>query len=199
MTVVSTVRLLLASSSPQRQALLREAGYVFDIEPSDIDEDSAPAEMLPGDLAMYLARLKAEKIADRRIDRVVLGADTVVALGDRILGKPRDAGHAREMLYLLSGTTHIVITGVSVIHRQAGFSRHRRVMSAVRVRSLSNREIDDYVESGQWTGKAGGYGIQDPDPFVVCTSGCRTNVIGLPMTTVRMMLSEAGVHPDPTA
>jgi septum formation protein len=193
MDASSSSRLILASASPQRQHLLREAGYEFDVEPAHVDEDHYPAGTLPSALALFLARLKAQTIADRVADRVVLGADTVVAFGDRILGKPEDAAHAREMLELLSGTTHIVITGVSVIHRDAAFSQDRRVMSAVRVRPLRRWEIEAYVESGQWVGKAGGYGIQDPDPFVVCMTGCKTNVVGLPMTTVRDMLSAAGV------
>jgi septum formation protein len=193
MTVAVHPRLILASASPQRQTLLRQAGYEFGIEPADVDEEDYPPDTLPADVAVYLARLKADKVADRMPDCIVLGADTVVAIGDFIVGKPRDAQHAREMLKLLSGTTHIVITGVSVICRNAGFSQHRRVFSAVRVRPLLAREIEEYVDSGQWQGKAGGYGIQDPDPFVVCMKGCRTNVIGLPMTTVRNLLTQAGL------
>lgn len=188
-------RLVLASQSPRRQSLLREAGYVFETDPAHVDEDSYPPGILPADLAVNLARLKAESVAQRRPDDVVLAADTVVAFGDQILGKPADAEHARRMLRLLSGTTHIVITGVAVAHQARDLWRHRRVMSAVRMRSLSDREIDRYVQSNDWQGKAGGYGIQDSDPFVTRMSGCFTNIVGLPMTATKQLLAEAGVAP----
>src|SRR5438045_2779022 len=113
----SRIRLILASRSPQRQLLLRQAGYEFDIEPADIDESNFPASMLPTELALQLSRAKANAVADRFPDAVVLGADTVVAFGDRILGKPKDPADARTMLELLSGTTQIVITGVTVMSR----------------------------------------------------------------------------------
>jgi septum formation protein len=189
-------QLVLASRSPRRQQLLHEAGYEFMLDPADIDEDDYPPEVMPMDLAVRLARMKSHAVAMRRRDDVVLAADTVVAFGDRIIGKPRDAKHAIEMLRLLAGTTHIVITGVSVVRRDAIFAEERRVMSAVRMRPLSVREIEIYVESGQWEGKAGGYGIQDPDPFVTRTSGSRSNIVGLPMELVTEMLSEAGIQPS---
>jgi septum formation protein len=102
------------------------------------------------------------------------------------------------MLRLLSGTTHIVITGVSVTCRASGYAEEKRVMSAVQMRRLTPQEIDAYVESGQWTGKAGGYGIQDNDPFVTRKAGCYTNIVGLPMKTTRAMLSAAGIEPKTT-
>src|ERR1700691_420878 len=128
-------KLILASSSPRRQQLLSEAGYIFTIEPANIDE-TVPADMLPSDVASHLAQAKANVIADRFPDDVVLGADTVVAFGDRVLGKAADPADARNMLELLSGTTHIVITGVCVIHRNVGFTQCRRMMSAVKMLPL---------------------------------------------------------------
>src|SRR5207248_4923808 len=126
-------------------------------------------------------------------DDVILAADTVVALGDWIIGKPRDATHARQIVELLAGATHIVITGVAVVCRATGFARHTRDMSSVQMRVLTPKELDAYVESNLWEGKAGGYGIQDPDPIVRCVQGDPTNVIGLPMKKTKQLLAEAGI------
>jgi septum formation protein len=187
--------LILASSSPRRQALLQEAGYAFDVALPDVHEDDGPANVLPVDLAIQLARAKARDVAERYPRKVVLGADTVVAFGDRILGKPRDAADARRILGLLSGTTHIVVTGVAVVHAEAKFREVRRVLSAVRMRVIRPSEIDRYIDTGLWEGKAGGYGIQDGNPFIKGVVGCVTNVVGLPMSTTRQLLSAAGVEP----
>lgn len=188
-------RLVLASASPRRQELLREAGYAFVISPADIDESDVPEGLAPGPLAEHLAFEKARAVSRAHPDDVVLAADTVVAFGDRPLGKPADPDQAREMLDVLGGTTHVVITGVAVIHRAANLLRRCRVLSAVHMRALTPAEIDAYVQSGQWQGKAGGYGIQDPDPFVTRTAGCHTNIVGLPMTSTRRLLAEAGIQP----
>src|SRR5205823_5058780 len=149
----------------------------------------------PVAVATYLAEAKARAVSARHPDDVVLAADTVVAFGDTLLGKPADAPAAKKMLQLLSGTTHIVITGVAVMHTAAKFSRTARAMSAVRMRLLAPAEIDHYVASGAWQDKAGGYGIQDPDPFVIRQTGSHTNVVGLPMSLTRQLLAEAGITP----
>lgn len=188
-------RLILASASPRRQELLRQAGYEFEVDPAGIDEDDFPGGLRPGDLAEYLARRKIEAVSPRHPQDVVLAADTVVAFADKALGKPKDAADASRMLRLLGGTVHSVITGLAVVRIAAAFSRHTRVLSAVHMRPLSDDEIAQYVASQQWQGKAGGYGIQDPDPFVTRTSGCLTNIVGLPMTTTRELLREAGIEP----
>jgi septum formation protein len=190
---------VLASASPRRQALLREAGYDFLVAPADIDEGDVPPGLLPGVLAEHLALEKARAVAERFPDDdvVVLGADTVVAFGDVPLGKPADPDDARRMLGLLGGTTHVVVTGVAVVRRAADVVRRCRVLSAVHMRPLSPEEVEAYVQSGEWQGKAGGYGIQDRDPFVTRLSGCHTNIVGLPMTTTRRLLGEAGVQPPP--
>ena len=137
-------RLVLASGSPRRQELLREAGYEFAVFPADIDEEIYP-NLLPLELARHLSFEKAKAVAGKFPQDVVLGADTVVAFGDRILGKPTDAANAKAMLQLLSSTTHLVITGVCVIHVEKNFHRLARVMSAVRMRFLSAGEIERYV------------------------------------------------------
>ena len=189
-----TPALVLASASPRRRGLLHEAGYAFEVHPADIDEDDHPVNLLPGDLAEWLAREKAAVIALRFPDSVVLAADTVVAFGDAILGKPEDAGHAREMLRHLGGTTHMVVTGVAVQRASDNFRRALRVISAVHMRKLTDDEIERYIASNDWQGKAGGYGIQDDDPFVTRISGSMTNIVGLPMDETRAILSEAGVE-----
>ena len=191
---MSAIRLILASASPRRQQLLREAGYRFLICPAEIDESEYPPRLAPDELAEHLARRKAEVVSQRSPDDVVLAADTVVAYGNHLLGKPSDPADARRMLGLLSGTIHEVISGVAVVRAATGFARCARVRSAVHMRKLSEDEIDRYVASRQWEGKAGGYGIQDPDPFVTRTSGCQTNIVGLPMHTTTRLLAEAGIE-----
>ena len=187
--------LILASASPRRQQLLAEAGYVFSVHPADIDEESYPATLLPVDLARRLAFEKARVVAERFPNDVVLAADTVVAFGDESLGKPADADDARRMLALLSGTTHVVITGVSVIRREQRIEMTRSAMSAVRMRRLEPSEIDRYVATGEWMGKAGGYGIQDHDPFVTRMTGSHSNIVGLPMELTTRMLESVGIYP----
>jgi len=189
---------ILASASPRRSELLRDAGYTFRVEPADVDEESFPPTIFPADLAMGLALTKAEVVSGRFPTEVVLAADTVVAFGDVILNKPRDADHARWMIDLLAGTTHVVITGVAVLRQTPSVHRLTRVMSAVRMRPMSRAEIDRYVASEQWRGKAGGYGLQDhagkPDPFVTRMTGSTSNVVGLPMKTVDRIFAEIGVR-----
>jgi septum formation protein len=197
--------LILASASPRRQALLRDAGFTFVVDPADLDEDDVPPGLAPAELAEHLAVEKARIVAGRRPDDVVLAADTVVAFGDLPLGKPADAAHARRMLQQLAGSTHQVITGVAVAHATAGVAISVRVVSTVRMRELSATEIDRYVGSRQWEGKAGGYGLQDAagfptddpskDPFVIAASGSPTNIVGLPMEETVALLSKAGVAP----
>lgn len=187
-------RLILASASPRRRELLHEAGYEFQVHPAEVNEEDYPPAILPADLALHLARIKAETIAGQFTDDFVLAADTVVAFGDQILGKPHGEAHALQMLQLLSGTTHIVITGIALIRGVDHYLKTTRVMSCVRMRTLKDDEIKRYIATGDWQGKAGGYGIQDVDPFVTRVAGCHTNIVGLPMTSTRKLLDEAGVQ-----
>lgn len=189
----ASASLILASQSPQRQTLLREAGFAFTCEPAEIDEDNYAPRTMPIDLAVDLAEAKAKLISARHPGRVVLGADTVVAFGDHILGKPLDAAHAREILQLISGTMVIVITGVAVASAAKSFMKTARVISAARIKALSYRELERYMLSGAWRNKAGGFGVQDEHTIVRDVLGCRTNVIGLPMTTTSKLLADAGI------
>jgi septum formation protein len=190
-------RLILASASPRRRELLFSAGYDFEVHPADIDEEDYPVGTLPADLAQLLATLKAQALSARFPNDVILAADTVVAFGDRPLGKPANEIEAEQMLRLLAGTTHVVITGVCAMHTAAGFERATRVMSAVHMRDVTDKEIAAYVQSGDWRGKAGGYGIQDErkEPFVTRMAGSHSNIVGLPMETTTELLKAAGVVP----
>lgn len=190
------MNLILASASPRRADLLRAAGYAFDVHAADVDEEQYLNKMLPHNLAAFLAKVKADRIADRFPADVTLAADTVVAFGDIAVGKPADEAEAREMLRLLSATTHIVITGVAVRCPDRKVELSGTALSAVRMRRLSNAEIDRHVVSGLWKGKAGAYGIQDPEPLVTCVGGSVTNVIGLPMGLTKRLLTTAGISPS---
>jgi septum formation protein len=191
-------KLVLASESPRRQALLTEAGFEFTIQPAQIDEKAAALNLSPSESADRIARAKALAIVKQFPDAVVLAADTVVAFGERVLGKPADADQARAMLTLLAGTTHIVITAVIVQRQSTNLLLAGRVMTAVRMAQLTPYQIEQYLGTNQWQGKAGGYGIQDPDPFVEKVRGCKTNVVGLPMKTTKRLLESAGIFPTRT-
>jgi septum formation protein len=196
----AATRLILASASPRRELLLRDAGYVFEIDPADVDEKDHPSDIAPAELAMLLARRKAEVVVRRHACAVVLAADTVVSAKGQILGKPSDANDARRMLSQLAGTTHQVITAVAVrCDEPTTLRRDVCVVSAVQMRPLSTQEIDDYIASDGWRGKAGGYGIQDRDPFVTRLSGSLTNIVGLPMEATAELLSAAGIVPSKVA
>jgi septum formation protein len=194
----SAPRLILASASPRRRELLTAAGYVFEVHPTDINEDDHPP-LAPGELAEFLAVRKAAEIANRFPDDIVLAADTVVAVADQILGKPADDSAAAQMLQLLSGSTHQVITGICVEHRSRHLRRAQQIASTVVMKKLSPEEIEKYVRSGLWHGKAGGYGIQDEgsDKFVTRTAGSHSNIMGLPMEIAIELLTAAGVQRAP--
>jgi len=174
---------------------MRQAGYEFLVHPAHIDEDTTPLRLLPIELARFLSAEKAREVARVYPDDVVLAADTVVAFGDRALGKPVDVEDARHMLMLLSGTTHIVITGITLICSSRGLEQTRTVMSAVKMRRLRTSQIEQYLAGGQWAGKAGGYGIQDRDPFVTRMSGSLSNIVGMPMEATAELLASVGVVP----
>jgi septum formation protein len=192
-------RLILASASPRRRELLSGAGYDFLVYPADVDEASMGRGLAAPEAAKAIALAKCEAVAIRFPDDVVLAADTIVALtdalGETILGKAADAADARRILSRLSGTTHQVITGVVVIHSGSRVRLIEQVISTVEMKPLTEKEIDAYIATNEWHGKAGAYGIQDSDPFVRRMAGCQTNIVGLPMTTTAKMLREVGIFP----
>lgn len=184
------MRLILGSASPRRKELLAQLGIVPDaVLPPDIDEDPRKGE-LP---RPYCARMAAEKAAAVQAgdDDVVLCADTTVALGRRILGKPADAGQAAQFLTLLGGRRHEVITAVAV--RRGARMWTREVISVVKFKRLSDAELNGYLASGEWQGKAGGYAIQGrAGAFVPWMQGSFTGVVGLPVAETAALLAAAG-------
>ncbi len=179
--------LYLASASPRRRDLLQGAGIAFLAVPVDIVEEE-PERGDPHEVALANARRKAE--ASPR--EPALAADTVVALGDLLFGKPEGDAGARAMLRRLSGTTHRVVTGVALRH--AGRIECESVETRVTMRALTEAEIDAYVATGEPLGKAGAYAIQQQgDRFVTRLDGPWDNVVGLPMEAVRRLLRRAGV------
>ncbi|RVV99918.1 septum formation protein Maf [Mesobaculum littorinae] len=183
-------RLILGSGSPRRRELLAQIGIVpDDIRAPDIDETPAKAE-LPRPYCTRMAQEKAAAVPAED-DDIVLCADTTVALGRRILGKPADAGEAAAFLYALSGRRHRVITAMAV--RRGGRVWTRDSVSTVRMKSLSDTEVNAYLSSGDWQGKAGGYAIQGPaGAFVPWMQGSFTGVVGLPLHETAQLLDAAG-------
>lgn len=184
------MKLILGSASPRRKDLLAQLGLTPDaILPPDINEDSAPRE-LPRPYCARLAREKAMAVAAGE-DDVVLCADTTVALGRRILGKPRDAGEAAQFLTLLGGRRHQVITAVAV--RRGARLWCREVVTDVKMKRLSDLELNSYLASGEWEGKAGAYAIQGlAGAFIPWISGSFTGVVGLPVAETAALLAAAG-------
>jgi septum formation protein len=184
------VKLILGSASPRRKDLLAQMGIVPDlILPPDIDEDPRKGE-LPRPYALRLAREKALAVPSGPED-VVLCADTTVALGRRILGKPVDAGEAAAFLVALGGRRHQVITAVAV--RKGERVLVRDSVSVVRMKRLSDAELNAYLSSGEWQGKAGGYGIQGlAGALIPWIQGSYTGIMGLPVAETAALLSAVG-------
>jgi septum formation protein len=184
------VKLVLGSASPRRQELLAQIGVRPDaIRPADIDETPKKAE-LPRAYAERLAFEKAQAI-NLSTDELVLCADTVVAVGRRILGKPADAGQAAQYLSLLSGRRHNVITAMTLRSPDRVWSRS--VVTSVKFKHMSDAEISAYIRSDEWQGKAGGYAIQGlAAAFIPSINGSYSNVVGLPLAEATNMLVGAG-------
>src|SRR5664279_2492727 len=178
--------LILASASPRRAELLRNAGIPFTVEPAHVAEQPLPDEQ-PLQYAQRLARDKARAVFARQSDNVVLGADTVVVVDEHLLEKPRDAADAARMLGLLSGRSHQVITGVCLI--AGGFEQTEAEITEVRFSTLSESEISSYVATGEPMDKAGAYAIQGmASRWVERIDGCYFNVVGLPLPRLYRML-----------
>jgi septum formation protein len=187
-----SVRVVLASGSPRRRQLLQLIGIEHDVVPSNIDETMRPRET-PRRHAERLAREKASVIAKREPDRITIGADTIVVINRKVLGKPADAEDARRMLSMLSGREHTVITAVAV-------ARGRKLRSAVeevrvKFRRLREDEIDAYIATGEPMDKAGAYGIQGYGATIVeCVDGDYFAVMGLPLARLVTLLKDLGVR-----
>jgi septum formation protein len=184
--------LVLASASPRRLELLARIGVVPDrVLPVDLDETARKAE-LPRQLAVRLARAKAEAARALAPDALVLAADTVVGVGRRILGKPADEAEARRFLDLMSGRRHRVMTGVCLI-RPDGKASERLVTTTLTFQRLTDQQIAAHIESGEWRGVAGGYQIQKrAEAWVRFLSGSHSSVVGLPLFETAQLLRGAG-------
>ncbi|MBY5933942.1 Maf family protein [Tateyamaria omphalii] len=182
---------ILGSGSPRRLELLGQLGIVpDDVRPPDIDESPCKSE-LPRQYCVRISREKVAAVAAANED-VVLCADTTVALGRRILGKPADEAEAREFLTMLSGRRHRVITAVAI--RKGDRVWERDVVSTVRVKTLSSDDIGGYLATGDWKGKAGGYAIQGPaGALIPWISGSFTGIVGLPLAETAGLLQAAGM------
>ncbi|SHH39404.1 septum formation protein [Cognatiyoonia sediminum] len=185
------LKLILGSGSPRRRELIGQLGLVaHDVRAPDIDEDVRAGEK-PRDYVNRIALEKARtvSIAD---DEVVLCADTTVALGRRIMGKPEDASQAGQFLRAMSGRRHQVITALAVRREERMWQRD--VVSQVKMKALSDREIGWYLATGDWQGKAGGYGIQGPaSAFIPWIGGSFHAVMGLPLPETAALLTAAGL------
>lgn len=184
-------QLVLGSASPRRLELLAQIGIRPDrILPADIDETPLRHEEVRA-YTRRMAREKARALADQA-DGVILCADTSVAAGRRILGKPADADEARAFLHLLSGRRHRVLTAIAVMQ---GTRLHERLVeTTIRLRPLNDAEIESYVASQEWQGKAGGYGIQGrAGGFVAWMQGSYSAVVGLPLAETATLLAHAGI------
>jgi septum formation protein len=183
-------KLILASGSPRRKELLERAGLSFDVIPSGYEEDMNLA-LPPIELVKHLSRGKAEEVAKRHLNAVVLSADTIVAYGDLVLGKPHTPERAKEMLQLLSGKAHSVFTGYTIIRGKDNKVVSRAVETKVYCKELSEREIDEYIETGDPLDKAGAYAIQKFGATVVeKIEGDYDNVVGLPVGEVIKVLRD---------
>jgi len=188
------MNLILASSSPRRAEILREAGIPFEICAAQIDETARlgeSAQELVGRLAEAKARAAAVKVKPVNGSFIVIGADTAVELNEEIFGKPRDAAHACEMLTALSGRTHCVLTGVFLLRLPDGESRATVESTSVTFAPLTRAEIETYVASREPFDKAGGYAIQgQAGRYIPKIEGCYFNVVGLPLAKLYALLRE---------
>jgi septum formation protein len=183
--------LILASASPRRQELLRQAGIPIEVHPARIPEEQRVGEA-PLDYALRLSREKADAVAQKFPARFVLGADTIVVVEDEVLGKPRDPEDAARMLRMLSGRGHAVTTAVTLISA-LGQRTTRAATTKVFFRELTEKEIQQYIATGEPTDKAGAYAIQGgAGRWAIRMEGEFSNVVGLPLTLVSEMLRASG-------
>ena len=186
-------RITLASSSPRRKALLEEAGLTFSICPADIDEDIRKGES-PREHTIRLAEEKAQVVAKKTNDSWIIGADTIVFIDNQILGKPSDINEARKMLNLLSGRYHTVVTAFCILNVSTGKTVKKAVESKVKIKKLADKEIEDYLKTGEPLDKAGAYAVQGVGNFMIEEiGGSYTNVVGLPTEELKDALKKVGI------
>ncbi|MBI4535640.1 MAG: septum formation inhibitor Maf [Ignavibacteriae bacterium] len=188
-------RLILASQSPRRLALLNQIGIRPEVLPANISEDLDP-RLSPVENARVLALSKAEQVAQSLDNAIIIGADTIVVVDGECLAKPKDREDAKRMLRMLSGRSHTVVTGFALVDRPSDYSVAEVVSTVVTFRDLPDEEIYDYVESGSPLDKAGAYGIQDDygAVFVSKIEGCFYNVVGFPLSRFYTTLERFQSH-----
>ncbi len=182
--------MILASQSPRRKHLLEQHGYDFRvIAPSDTAECGVCDQETPPEMVARLALQKASDVANRVESGIVLGCDTMVECCGRVLGKPHDRTRAEEMLRLLSGRLHAVYSGVCLWSRPDDTTKIDVAVSRLKMDSLTEEQIDAYIRSRQWEGKAGGFGYQDGHDWLRLVEGSESNVVGLPIELLGEMLA----------
>lgn len=188
-------RLILASGSPRRISLMREYGYTVEVIRPPIEEPATlPKDLAPSQQAEALSYFKAQSVVPRVKDGWIIAGDTVVSLNGRVFGKPADRDDARGILSTLAGTTHDVITGVTLLNAATGKRYIDHDATAVTMRPMREAQLEAYLDTDAWVGKAGAYGIQDRgDAFIERIDGSFTNVVGFPMELIGRMLSRSGI------
>jgi septum formation protein len=188
-------KIILASGSPRRRELLKSLGVNFEVKPSEIDESINNITDKPFNEAKILAYKKAKDIAKDLELGLVIGADTIVYYDGKIYGKPKDDNDAFEILSLLSGNVHQVITAISIIDCQTKKEHTDFEISNVKFSTLSKDRINSYIKTGEHTDKAGAYGIQGKGAlFVENISGCYFNIVGLPLNKLDKMMNKFSVN-----
>ncbi len=185
------MRLILASQSPRRRQLMEEAGYSFEvIAADDAAEDGLCSGESPRQMVARYGKQKAENVAARISEGIVIGCDTVAEIDGAFLGKPRDVDHAEQMLMRLRGRDHFVHSGLCVLRKPNGPTFVEVATTRLTMKDLSDQEIDEYLETGLWVGKAGGFGLQDRTGWLQVQEGSESNVVGLPMELLKRLLQE---------
>ncbi|MBV8813860.1 MAG: septum formation protein Maf [Verrucomicrobia bacterium] len=186
--------LILASASPRRADLLSSAGYRFSVVQAHTAELMADF-LSPRELTLFNARRKAFAVAQRHPESVVMAADTIVALGPKILGKPKDFLEARSFLEQLSGRSHVVVSGVAIVLHAESRAVYEVAHSEVRFRKLTTTDIEHYLARSDPLDKAGGYAAQTDSSIIESVAGSFTNVVGLPMEVVAECLNQFEILP----
>ncbi len=182
-------RIVLASKSPRRRQLLEAAGFIFEVDPPDDNvECGICSRESPPELVARLAFQKAEDVAKRTENALVIGCDTVAECSGQILGKPANREHARQMLTLMSGRRHHVYSGLSIWQMPAGKHETQVAVTRLEMASFDEATLEAYLDTDQWVGKAGAFGYQDGLDWVRIMEGSESNVVGLPMELLAEML-----------
>ncbi|WP_161491687.1 Maf family protein [Sedimentisphaera salicampi] len=192
-------KFILASASPRRKELLEQAGYIFDIVPSGVDEESFKrAGLSPTGYTEKLAEAKAKVVAEDYPSIPVLGSDCIVELGGEIFEKPQDEKDAERIIKTLFSSPHYVITSVALVLKAKGEQSVQTAVTKIHPARLTTEQIAHHISTGRWQGRAGGYGVQDPhtEEYIEKIEGSFTNVVGLPMELTSEMLKDFGITPE---